>query len=218
MTRHTFALLFVILIALLAGGCPSLTNKSLPQEEPKPEQIFEKGQTLFEKKKYAEAIQVWESLKSAHPDFAKMPEVYIKLADASFKSSTYDDAIGRYRQYIELYPTHDDALRAKYMVGMCYYSQIKPTDLDSGSLGYAASEFESIRDGSSDNEWKKKADEKYRDCRKKIGEKELYKARTYLSLRQYKSARMAAQRVMDEFKDLGLDEKAQAILDKTKDK
>ena len=48
MIRHTIAILFVIVIALVGGGCPLVKNTPLPQEEPTPEQLFQKGQTLFE--------------------------------------------------------------------------------------------------------------------------------------------------------------------------
>ncbi len=218
MIRHTIAILFVITIALFGGGCPLVKDTSLPREEPTPEQLFQKGQTLFEQKKYLQAIEVWEGLKSAHPDFGKMPELYMKLADASFEQGTYEDARARYKECIELYPSHQDIVRAKYMVGMSYYNEIKSIDLDSTALINAADEFASIKDASSNDEWKKKADEKYRECRKKLGQKELLKATEYLSKKQYKPASIAAQRVVDEFKDLGLDDQAKAILDRTKDK
>ncbi len=216
MSRRICQFITVIAIALIVGGCPSLWNTIRPPaEEPTPEQLFKKGKDLFDEKKYQEAIQVLENLKSAHPDFDNMPEVYLKLADASFQKGAYDDAASRFKQFIELYPNHDDIVRAKYMVGMCYFSQIKGIDLDSTALVHAAEEFKHVLDRGGENEWKTKAEEKYKECRKKLGERELYKAQTYLNISQYKSAKLAAQRVLEEYKDLGLDDKAKAILHKT---
>jgi hypothetical protein len=47
---------------------------------------------------------------------------------------------------------------------------------------------------------------------------ELYKARNYISTGQYKSARIAAQRVLDEYAKLGLDKEASDIIGKVKGK
>ncbi len=219
MSRLIWQIILVIAIAFIVGGCPSLwTTVPQPGQEPTPEELFKKGKDLFDEKKYQQAIGVLENLKSAHPDFEKMPEVYMKLADASFENGVYDDAASRFKQFIELYPNHEDIVRAKYMVGMCYFNQIKGIDLDSSALVHAAEEFAHVRDRAGESEWKQKADEKYRECKKKLGERELYKARTYLNLSQYKSARLAAQRVLEEYKDLGLDDMAKAILDKTEGK
>ena len=74
----------------------------------------------------------------------------------------------------------------------------------------------SLVDDPASGEWRKKAEEKYKVCRRKLGEKELYKADTYLSLKKYKAARMAAQRVIAEYHGLGLDKRAQQIIDKTR--
>ncbi|MEW6349795.1 MAG: outer membrane protein assembly factor BamD [Thermodesulfobacteriota bacterium] len=216
MSRRICHFITVIAIALIVGGCPSLWNTvRAPGEEPTPELLFKKGKNLFDDKKYQEAIQVLESLKSAHPDFENMPEVYMKLADASFEKGAYDDAASRFKQFLELYPNHEDTVRAKYMVGMCYFNQIKRIDLDSTALVHAAEEFKTVVDRGGESEWKKKAEEKYRECRKRLGEKELYKAQNYLNQSQYRAARLAAQRVLDEYKDLGLDDQAKAIVAKT---
>ena len=51
-----------------------------------------------------------------------------------------------------------------------------------------------------------------------LGEKELYKARHYQKRKQYTAARIAAQRVLDEYGDLGLDKEAQEIIDYVKGK
>ena len=55
----------------------------------------------------------YQKLKSAFPDFKKMPEVYLKIADASFEQGEHDKAISRYMQFMELYPGHEEVPRAK---------------------------------------------------------------------------------------------------------
>ena len=63
-----------------------------------------------------------------------------------------------------------------------------------------------------------KAEEKTRECERKLAEKELYKARSYISLGNYKAARLATQRVLDQYPKLGLDDEAKKLLERIKNK
>lgn len=209
--------LFLVLAFVLAG-CPSLWNAGKTNKQLSPEEMFRQAEDNFKAKSYSQAIELYERLKSAHPDFNKMPEVYMKLADASFEQGSYEKAASRYLQFIELYPANKDVHRAKYQVAMCYFNQIKNTDLDSRAIKQALDSFKLVADDPNSAEWGKKAEEKKRECLKKLAEKEIYKARTYVSVGNYNAARLAAQRVLEEFPKMGFDEKAKELIDKVKGK
>lgn len=209
--------LFAVLAMVLAG-CPSLWNAGKTEKQLSPEEMFRQAEDNFKSKDYPQAIELYERLKSAHPDFNKMPEVYMKLADASFEQGAYEKAASRYLQFMELYPAHKDIPRAKYQVAMCYFNQIKNTDLDSRAIKQALDSFKLVADNPNSEEWGKKAEEKKRECLKKLAEKEIYKARTYVSVGNYNAARLAAQRVLEEFPKMGFDEKAKELIDKIKGK
>ncbi|MFH0823268.1 MAG: outer membrane protein assembly factor BamD [Pseudomonadota bacterium] len=216
MSHKLFSICIIAFIALLMTGCPAIWGKAPGKGDISADDMYTKAEQYFKDGDYSSAVMYYERLKSAHPDFDKMPEVLIKLGEATFEAGEYDKASARYRQFLELYPAGKDVDRAKYMVAMCYFSQIKKTDLDGTMLARAADSFKGVADAAKDPEWKSKAEEKYRECRKKLGEKELYKANTYVALRNYKAAKMAAQRVLDVYGDLGMDEEAKQILEKYK--
>ncbi len=211
-------LIFLLLFSMLLTGCPSVWNAETTKNRESPDDAYKQAQDLLKDKKYFQAIENLEKLKSAHPDFKEMPDVYLKIADAFFEEGSYDKSIARYLQFLELYPNNENVARAKYQIGMAYFRQIKGTDLDNSVVRSAIQSFKVVTELQEPGEWGKKAEERIRECRQKLAEKEIYKANTYVSLGNYKAARLAAQRVLDDFPKLGFDEAAQKLVDKYKDR
>lgn len=216
--KSRFLLISVILLAMFLTGCPSIWNLETKETKESPEEAYKQAQDLLKDKKYFQAIENLEKLKSANPDFKEMPDVYLKIAEAFFDEGSYDKAIARYLQFLELYPNNPDVPRAKYQIGMAYFNQIKGTDLDNTVVRSAIQAFKVVTDLQESGEWGKKAEEKIKECRKKLAEKEIYKANTYVSLGNYKAARLAAQRVLDDFPKLGFDDVAEELIKRYKDR
>jgi len=208
----------VFLTLLALAGCPSIWQTGTSVDNAPPEEMYRNAQNFFEKKDYTQAAEVLERLKSAHPDFSKKAEVHLKIADAFFNDRSFDKAISRYSQFVELFPTHKEVPRAKYQIALSYFEQIKPTDRDSAALQAATNAFKGLVDDPKAAEWAKKAEEKLQECRKMLASKEWYKAGVYEGNGQYKAARMAAQRVLDEYPKLGFDAQANELIKRLKDK
>lgn len=216
--RLLIRLLLPIIFSICVAGCPSLWNKGSVEKADTPEELFSRAEKLLKDKNYHEAVETLERLKSAHPDYSKIPEVYMKLADAAYDQGSYENAASKYLQFMELYPGSKEVPRAKFNVAMSYFKQIKGTDLDSRAINLALDSFKLVAGDPNGGEWAKKAEEKIKECRKKLAEKELYKAKTYLSVSNYRAARLVAQRILDEYSDLGFDEEAKKLLKRLKDK
>ncbi len=216
--KSRLLLIVIILVTTSLAGCPSIWNLDSREAKESPEEAYKQAQDLLKDKKYFQAIENLEKLKSAHPDFKEMPEVYLKIADAFFDEGSFDKAIARYLQFLELYPNNSDVPRAKYQIGMAYFNQIKGTDLDNSVVRSAIQAFKVVTELPEPGEWAKKAEERINECRKKLAEKEIYKANTYISLGNYKAAKLAAQRVLDDFPKLGFDEVAGELIKKYQDR
>jgi outer membrane protein assembly factor BamD len=210
--------LLVTLLAILLSGCPSWWSSDVKEKNPTPEELFSQGQDKIKQKKYEEGVNILERLKSAYPEFKQMPKVYLVIADSFYDQNSYDKAIARYLQFLELYPGDKEASRARYQIGMAYFKQIKGTDLDNTVVKQAIKAFKAVSEAPDPGEWGKKAEEKTRECERKLAEKELYKARSYISLGNYKAARLATQRVLDQYPKLGLDDEAKKLLERIKNK
>jgi outer membrane protein assembly factor BamD len=218
MNRTGFHIVAVALTVLMLAGCPALWNTKSVVKNSTPEQLYREGERLFKEKDYSGAISAFDQLKSAHPQFKKTPDAYLKTADAMFENGAYEKAIGRYQTFVELYPLHKEVPRAKYQAALAYFNQIKSTDLDNSIIQTALQAFKALSQDPKAGDWAKKAAEKLRECRKKLAEKEIYKARTYWQMGRYKSARVSAKRVLDEYSKLGYDTEAKDLLNKVKDK
>lgn len=216
--RRAFSIFLLIFVGLLCTGCPSLWNTEMSDKSASADDLYKAAEESFNNKKYGQAIETFERLKSAYPDFKQIPEVHLKIADAFFDQGSYEKAISRYIQYMELYPGHKGVPRAKFQVAMANFSQIKNTDLDSAMVQRAAKEFKTVMDDPEAEEYGKKAEEKYKECQKKLAEKEIYKARTYANMGRYEAAKLSAQRVLDDYPKMGYDEEANELLKKFKDK
>jgi outer membrane protein assembly factor BamD len=214
--RRVLPILVAAVLLLPVTGCNGIWQPKLPGEKASAEDLFQAAQKRYKEKSYREAISLYDRLKSAHPDFVQMPNVYQRIADAYYSLGEYEEAISRYNQFLQLYPNNPGRYRAKYQIGMCYFKRMPSIDRDATFVRRAEAAFKSVVDDPTAGEWRKKAEEKYKICRKRLGEKELYKAETYLSLKRYKAARMAAQRVIAQYPGLGLDKRAQSLIEKTR--
>jgi outer membrane protein assembly factor BamD len=218
MNRTEFHAIAVALTLLMLAGCPALWTSETVVKNSTPEQLYREGERLFEQKDYSGAISAFDQLKSAHPQFEKTPDAYLKTADAMFANGAYEKAIARYQTFVDLYPLHKEVPRAKYQAALSYFNQIKTTDRDNSVIQAALQAFKAISDEANAGEWAKKAKEKLTECRKKLAEKEIYKARTYWQMGRYKSAQVSAKRILDEYSKLGYDAEANDLLNKVKDK
>lgn len=218
MMKQSVHIVVAAMMALLLTGCPSLWGSKVSDKPPGPEEMYKDAEARFKDKDYTAAAELYERLKTAHPDFEKIPEVYVKIADAYYESGDYEKATSRYHNYIELHPGHEEVPRAKYQVAMCYFQQMQAKDLDSRATAAAAERFKALRDDPDAGKWAKEASKKYDECRKKLAEKELDKANTYVSMGNYRSARLAAKRVLEEYGKLGLDKEAEDFLKSIKGK
>jgi outer membrane protein assembly factor BamD len=212
--------LAVLTVACLLSltGCFTFLKSKPVKSDASPQELFKSAEDAFQKKSYAEAVELFERLKSSQPDFDKITEVYQRIADGFFNLAQYEEAISRYLQFLELYPNHEERHRTRYMIGMCYFNRVKGVDWDSSMIQRAEAAFKQVAEDSDAGQWRTKAEEKYKECRKKLAEGELYKAKSYISTSQYKAAKVAAQRILDQYGDLGFEKEAKAILDKLKDK
>ncbi len=212
-------LMVVVAVTLVVlTGCRPFWVSTVKEEAPSAEELYKKAEALYKDKDYAAAIEKYQQLRSGHTDFEKMPEVYMKIADAYYDNGSLEKAASAYLQFVELYPGDKQVARANFRVAMCYFKQIKTTDRDSRAVTIAAERFKALLDNPDAGEWAKKASEKYDECMKKLAEKELYKAKTYISMGKYKAARIAAKRVLEEYGKLGLNREAEDLIKSIKGK
>ncbi len=202
------------LIVLVCAGCSFPFNSDETIENtPGPDALFEKAQGYFKDGEYDQAIHFFETLKSAYPTFPEISVVQLRIADSYYRMGEYPKAMAEYKQFLTLYPTDPNVARAKYMIGMCYYEQKQSIDRDDSVVRRAEQVFEGVAEEYKETDIGDKAEERLLDCRKHLAAKELYKANVYMSIKKYKAAKWAAERILEEYGGLGYDDEAKAIIE-----
>jgi outer membrane protein assembly factor BamD len=202
----------VALLLVFLGGCPGPWTVAKPAQDASADDLYQKAENQYRDKDYLASVESYQKLKSGHPDFPKLPAVYVKIGDALYANGEYEKAISRYLQFLELYPRHAYVPRVKYYIAMSYFQQIKKLDLDNAILQKTSDAFKSLAADPNAGKWAEEAKKKLEECRKMLADKEMYKARTYWSMGNYKAAGLAARRVLDQFPNLGLDEEAKDLI------
>lgn len=210
--------ILLALAVLLLSGCPHIFAVDKPDKELSADELFKKAEEAFDKKSYADSVDLYERLKTAYPDFKELSKVYLRIGDAFYNDKSYEKAIGRYSQFLQLYPNDKEVPRVRFNTAMCQFNQIKRSDLDAANIETAAREFKKLTDNPDAGEWGKKAKEKYVECRKMLAEKEYIKAKTYISINKYSAARKVAERIREEYPDSGYEKEAEELLKKIKNK
>jgi outer membrane protein assembly factor BamD len=214
--KTVFHIAVLIIVGAFLGGCPSVWNAVQAPKESSADDLYQRAEQEYKNGQFTEAVESYERLKSGHPEFKKMPTVCVKIGDGLYAAGDYDRAISRYQQFLELYPTHRFVPRVKYYIALSYFSQIKKTDLDNALIKRAEQCFAELAADPKGGDWAKKAEEKQRDCKRMLAEKEFDKAHTYYKMGNYAAARVAAKRVLEEYPNLGFDDQAKNIVDRVK--
>lgn len=202
------------LIVLVCASCSFPFNSDETVENtPGPDALFDKAQGYFKDAEYDQAIHFFETLKSAYPTFPEISVVQSRIADSYYRMGEYPKAMAEYKQFLTLYPTDPNVPRAKYMIGMCYYEQKKSIDRDDSVVRRAEEVFKGVAQEYKGTDIGEKAEKRLLDCRKHLAAKELYKANVYMSIKKYKAAKWAAERILEEYGGLGYDDEAKAIIE-----
>jgi outer membrane protein assembly factor BamD len=137
--------------------------------------IWEAASKDLAKKRYETARQYLNRLIEAFPNSQYQPQARLALADSYFQEknvASYILAAAEYREFGNLYPSHEKADYAQFQVGESYFRQRRPPDRDQSNTKSALAEFERFvelfPDSSRIEEAKKRRDE----CRQTLARSE----------------------------------------------
>jgi outer membrane protein assembly factor BamD len=139
-------------IGLTAPGCAGSGTKKpdkITQElltQPK-EQLFEKGKTLIDKKKYEEGRKYLNYVFETYPNETMGREALLMVADSYFKqknAAAYTEARFRYRDYLNRYPGAPKRDYARYQFALCYDREHEKPDRDQTATREAIDQYNAL--------------------------------------------------------------------------
>jgi outer membrane protein assembly factor BamD len=181
-----------------------------------PNGLFQKGYEDYQNGKYKRAIESFQRLKEEYPlsKFAILAE--LGIADSYFSEGEYMEAEIAYSDFMDFHPTNENLPYVMYQLGVSHFKQMRSIDRDQTEVRKAKESFERLIARFPSSKFAFIAEEKLKECRKKLGEHEFYVGKFYFDRDEYYAALRRFQVVESEYAGLGLDYKVSYFLHETR--
>jgi outer membrane protein assembly factor BamD len=182
----------VTLFAPLLIGCDTLTSLWTPKEEQFEEpadKLYNEGLYLLNTKRDLKtAAKRFEEVDRQHPysDWARRS--LIMSAYTYYQAGMYEESITTSRRYIQLHPGSPDAAYAQYLIGSCYFDQIRDVTRDQDRTERAMAAFEEVVRKYPNSEYAVSAKRKIDVGRDQMAAQTMMVGRYYMDRRDYSGA------------------------------
>jgi len=172
-----------------------------------PEALYARGQENYQEGDYKEAIGLFQRLAEEYPLSPYAIPAELGVADSYFSDGDYASAEANYADFVEFHPTNENLPYVMYQIGLCHYHQIEEVDRDQTETRMAEQAFQKLLSRFPSSKFSFLAEEKLKECRKRLGEHEFYVGRFYFSIGEYRAALGRFQIVEKNYARLGIDYK-----------
>ena len=182
----------VTLLAPVLIGCDTLTSlwgsKEEQFEEPA-DKLYNEGLYLLNNRRDLKtAAKRFEEVDRQHPysDWARRS--LIMSAYTYYQAGMYEESIGASRRYIQLHPGSPDAAYAQYLIGSCYFDQIRDVTRDQDRTERAMQAFDEVVRKYPNSEYAISAKRKMDVGRDQLAGQTMMVGRYYMERRDYTGA------------------------------
>lgn len=190
---------FLILIAM-AGVLHSCASPEPARPSvTDPDEAMQRAVTLLSDKKYEDARQLLNEIKSVDTTKTYAPLAQLKLAESYAQEGDDAIAITEYRRFLEAYPDHQYAPYAQYQIATIYFSQIKGPDRGAHAAKQALQEYLVLKQRYPRNPYKEAVDANILKCRDVIAEYEFLVGKFYFKKDSFKAALNRFQGVVADY-------------------
>jgi outer membrane protein assembly factor BamD len=182
----------VTLFAPVLIGCDTLSSLWTPKEEQFEEpadKLYNEGLYLLNTKRDLKtAAKRFEEVDRQHPysDWARRS--LIMSAYTYYQAGMYEESITTSRRYIQLHPGSPDAAYAQYLIGSCYFDQIRDVTRDQDRTERAMAAFEEVVRKYPNSEYAISAKRKIDVGRDQMAAQFMMVGRYYMERRDYAGA------------------------------
>jgi outer membrane protein assembly factor BamD len=167
--------------------------------------IWEAGQKAMQKHDWESARQHFRRIIDAFPQSQYAPSARLALGDSYVnEGGTASDilAIGAYREFLTLYPSHPQSDYAQFQVAESYFRQKSGPDRDQTQTIHALEEYERLLDLYPSSPYVENARGRIKECRQTLARAEYLAGYFYQKTRQYCRAALARyEGILKEYPD-----------------
>jgi outer membrane protein assembly factor BamD len=205
--QERFVRRLALLLALIvpAVGCASGTPDLATLTSNSDQVIWEAGQTALKKRQYEGARQHFRRIVEGFPQSQYAPASRLAVGETYVKEGGIANdtmAIGAYREFLTLYPSHPESDTAQFQVAEAYFRQRNGADRDQTKTHEALAEYERLLELYPDTKHVEEARKRTQECRQMLARAEFLAGYFYQRTRQ--SCRAAIPRfegILKEYPD-----------------
>ena len=202
--RRTIVLL--VAIALVAG-CSRGPRRFRPVVDPQllrmtKEQVFEKAEDQFAKRNWQRARTYYTYVYETYPNDVLGRRSLLRVADTYFSQGdpvNLVEAQYKYRDFINRYPTSDQADYATLQIAMCSYKQMEKPDRDQQKTREALEKFNDMIRAYPNSPLKAEAETRRQEVLDRLARHEHIVARFYLKRGSWNAATQRLNFLIDEY-------------------
>lgn len=206
------------LIVLLAFFALSACNRQqdLAMKSADKDYILKVANEKFEKKKWADALALYERLSNLVAGTDDAPNVVYNSAYANYYDKNYKLAGHQFKNFSVTFPQDKRAEDAAYMSALCFYEGSMDYNLDQTSTDLAINELQNFLTSYPNSEKSKNINELIDELTYKLEFKAYENAKQYYKMADYKAANVAFENVLNDFPSTKLADKIYEYILKSK--
>jgi len=191
----TFSIMmFVILISLSSCSKFNRIQKSSDMEAK-----YKAAVEYYEKKRYYQALQLFEELITVHRGTARAEDTYYYYCQSYYETGDYTIAAYHFNNFAQTFPNSPRAEEALFKNAYCYYLDSPVSSLDQQNTKDAIRQFQLFINRYPASEKVQTSNELIDELRLKLETKDFNNAKLYYRMGKYKAAMVAFQNVMKSY-------------------
>ncbi len=193
-----------VTLALALGLSLAACSAETIDSDSPPEKQYAEGERLLKKDRFLEAVERFRILKSRYPYSKYAALAALRIGDSHYQEEAFLEAASAYKVFRELYPKHEFAGYALRRIADSHNEQIPSTiDRDLDSCNAAIASYTQLIKEYPGSEYTKGAEEKVRELRGKLAEKENYVGNFYYKRELYQAAAGRYAGLVEMYPDYG---------------
>ncbi len=190
-----YILIFTALLFL--SGCK--TEQQLALQSADKDFILRLANEKFEKKKWQDALALYERLSNLVAGTDDAPNVVFNSAYANYYDRNYKLAGYQFKNFAVSFPQDERKEEAAYMSALCYYEGSYDYNLDQSSTELAINELQDFLNNYPNSERGKNINELIDELSYKLEFKAYENARQYYKMADYRAANVTFENVLNDF-------------------
>lgn len=209
--KKIFSLFAIAFLLLSCNKQYDLAMKSADKDF-----IMKVANEKYEKKKWTDALALYERLTNLVAGTDDAPEVVYKSAYANYYDKNYKLAAHQFKNFSVTFTNDPRKEEAAYMSALCYYEGSMDYNLDQSNTTSAINELQEFLNNYPNSEKAKNINDLIDELNYKLEFKAYENARQYFKMADYKAATIAFENVLNDFPATKLKSKIYGYILKSK--